>query len=246
MTLFLWILAGGVAMSAIALVGGVSILLSQEALDRLLAPMIAFAAGSLIGGALFHMLPTAVSSGEAGLGVFAWCAAGFAAFFILEETLHYHHCRRAGAACRRPLGYLILIGDGLHNFLGGLAVAGAFIVDIRVGLAAWFAAALHEVPQELCDFGVLVHAGWSRRRALLFNLLSASTFLVGGLIAYFASFEFDVGFLVPFAAGNFLYIGASDLVPELMGHEGGRRSLNHVALFLAGLSSLFALGSLVH
>lgn len=233
-------------MSAIALVGGVAVLLSDEALDRLLTPMIAFAAGSLIGGALFHMLPTAVASEGPALGVFAWCAAGFTVFFLLEEVLHYHHCRRADAACRRPLGYLILVGDGLHNFLGGLAVAGSFIVDVRVGMAAWLAAALHEIPQEVCDFGVLVHAGWTRGRALLYNFASASTFLVAGLIAYFASFELEVGFLVPFAAGNFIYIGAADLVPELMGHEGGRRILDHVAPFLAGLSFLLALGALVH
>jgi zinc and cadmium transporter len=104
---------------------------------------------------------------------------GFLIFFGLEQFLHWHHCHRAFAECKQPLTYLILIGDGLHNFLGGLSIAGVFIVDIRLGVAAWLAAAAHEVPQELGDFGVLVHGGWKKRTALLFNLLSGLTFLVG-------------------------------------------------------------------
>jgi hypothetical protein len=97
----------------------------------------------------------------------------------------------------------------------GLSIAGVFLVDVRLGIAAWLAAAAHEVPQELGDFGVLIHGGWKKRTALLFNLLSGLTFLVGGLVAYAASLQLDVRWLVPLAAGNFLYIGASDLVPEV-------------------------------
>lgn len=124
--------------------------------------------------------------------------------------MHWHHCHRAFADCKKPLTYLILIGDGLHNFLGGLAIAGVFLMDHRLGIAAWLAAAAHEVPQELGDFGVLVHGGWDKRKALLFNLLSGLTFPLGGVVAYAASRELDVRWLVPLAAGNFLYIGASD------------------------------------
>lgn len=235
-----WILLGGVAMTAVALVGGLALLLGEGALDRLLLPLVAFAAGSLIGGAFFHMLPAALLTSDP-LAALAWAAAGFTLFFAIEQFLHAHHGHRAAAAGRRPLTYLILIGDGLHNFLGGLAVGGVFLVDIRLGIAAWLAAAAHEVPQELGDFGVLVHGGWEKGKALLLNVISASTFLVGGLLAYAASRQIEVGFLVPFAAGNFLYIGAADLVPKVQGEHGGRQGLEVMGWFLAGLGLLYLL-----
>lgn len=134
-----------------------------------------------------------------------------------------------------PLGYLILVADGVHNLVGGLAVGAAFLVDTQVGLVTWAAAAAHEVPQELGDFGILVHAGWSRTRALLFNFVSALTFLVGGLLAYALASKIEVVWLLPFAAGNFLYISAADLVPELTRHEGGARKAFLTFTFVLGL-----------
>jgi len=241
MSVFWWIVASGLCMSAIALVGSVTLLLRASTLDRIVTPLVAFAAGSLLGGAFFHMLPAAIDTGRPPAAVFAWAMLGFAFFFAMEQFLHWHHCRRSRADCRQPLTYLILIGDGLHNFLGGLGVAGVFLIDIRLGIAAWLAAAAHELPQELGDFGVLIHGGWEKRRALLFNLLSGLTFLVGGLVAYAASARIDVDFLVPFAAGNFVYLGASDLVPELKGHEHTRANLVNFAAFAGGLLALWGM-----
>jgi zinc and cadmium transporter len=227
-------------MSALALVGSVTLLLSERALARIVLPLVAFAAGTLIGGAFFHMIPTAMRQTEAPLGPAIWVVLGFLVFFALEQFLHYHHCHRSSADCRQPLTYLVLFGDALHNFLGGLAVAGTFMIDVRLGIATWLAAAAHEVPQELGDFGVLLHGGWSKGGALLANVLSASTFLVGSLLAYVASFRMDVGFLVPFAAGNFLYIGASDLVPEVNKHRDSTINVVHFLAFSAGLALLLA------
>ena len=241
MTIFLWILAGGVAMSALALVGSVTLLLEEDTLQRLLLPLVAFAAGSLLGGAFFHMVPGALEETGSSATVFAWMLAGFAVFLVLEQFLHWHHCHRDVAECREPLTYLVLIGDGLHNFMGGLAVASAFLVDLRLGLSTWLAAAAHEIPQELGDFGVLVHGGWPKGRALAFNVASALTFLVGSVIAYLASFEIDVTFLLPFAAGNFVYIAASDLVPEVNRDHGVAKNLVHTAAFVAGLGLLYVI-----
>jgi len=207
----LWIVGGGLAMTAIALVGGLTLLLEETVLARMLLPLVAFSAGSLIGGALF---------------------------LAIEQFLHYHHCHRASADCRKPVTYLVLLGDGLHNFLGGLAIGSAFLLDVRLGAATWLAAAAHEVPQELGDFGILLHGGWSKGRALLFNALSASTFLIGGVLAWAASAHADVTFLVPVAAGNFLYIGAADLVPEVNKHHDLGANLVHLAAFVAGLGLL--------
>jgi zinc and cadmium transporter len=243
MQAFGWILASGLCMSAIALVGGTTLLLSPATLDRILTPLVAFAAGSLLGGAFFHMLPAAIEDGEPAAGVFAWAMLGFALFFAMEQFLHWHHSHRRRADGRQPLTYLILIGDALHNFLGGLGVAGVFLIDIRLGVTAWLAAAAHEIPQELGDFGVLVHGGWKKQRALLFNFLSGLTFLVGGLLAYAASARIDVEFLVPFAAGNFIYLGASDLVPEVRSHESAATNVVNFAAFAGGLLALWLIGA---
>jgi len=133
-----------------------------------------------------------------------------------------------------------LIADALHNFVGGMFVAASFLVNVPLGLTAWLVAAAHEVPQELGDFGVLVHGGWEKRRALLFNFLSGLTFLAGGIVAYLASAQIDVDFLVPFAAGNFLYIGAADLIPEIKKSHDLKKNLIHFVAFSVGLGLLLA------
>jgi zinc and cadmium transporter len=238
-TLLLWIIGSGLLMSAIALVGSVTLLLKEQTLRRILLPLVAFAAGSLLGGAFFHMIPAGLAAGIGDMAVNVLVLSGFAVFFAIEQFLHWHHCHRPTSEAKKPLTYLILIGDGLHNLLGGLAVAGTFLIDIRLGIITWLAAAAHEVPQELGDFGVLVHGGWEKRKALFFNLLSALTFLLGGLAAYVVSFRFDVSFLVPFAAGNFLYIGASDLIPEVKKHENLKANVVHFLAFAAGIALMW-------
>jgi zinc and cadmium transporter len=236
MSTLAWIVTSSLLMSAIALIGSVTLILQESTLQRIILPLVAFSAGSLIGGAFFHMIPAGLTAYGFNNSFFVWILAGFSVFFALEQFLHWHHCHRARATCKKPLTYLILIGDGLHNFIGGLAIAGTFLIDIRLGIMAWLAAAAHEIPQELGDFGVLIHGGWEKGKALLFNVLSALTFLVGGLVAYFAAFAIDVAFLIPFAAGNFLYIGASDLIPEIKEHENLAANIKNFLFFVLGIS----------
>jgi zinc and cadmium transporter len=237
MSTLTWITLGGLAMSVLALSGSFTLLLPERSFDRVVPPLVALAAGTLIGGALLHMLPEAVAAMGNDLELYVWLVGGFVSFFVLEQFLHWHHCHRP-ISQHGPLGYLILVADGAHNFIGGLAVAGAFLIDIRVGLVTWVAAAAHEIPQELGDFGILVHAGWSRRHALLFNFASASTFLIGGWVAYALAGAYEVTWLLPFAAGNFLYIAAADLIPELTEYPDASRKLLLTAMFIAGLGLL--------
>ncbi len=215
-------------------------LLKERTLKRLTLPLVAFASGSLIGGALFHMIPAAGTRMGTSLDVYLWIAAGFTVFLLLEQILQWHHCHRVVSEHHRPIGHLILIADGLHNVIGGLSIGALFVADFRLGLTAWGAAVAHEIPQELGDFGVLIHSGWKKRQALLFNLLSGLTFPLGGLVVYWASDGLDVDFLIPFAAGNFLYIGAVDLIPEFKEADGGRPNLVATIAWLGGMSVLLA------
>jgi len=236
-----WIICGGCLMSMIALVGATTMALPESTRERLILPLVAFSAGSLLGGALLHMIPEAVERSDGSVAVYLWVLAGFSSFLAFEQFLHWHHWHSDAPEIKSPLSHMMVLGDSIHNFLGGVAVAAAFIVDIRLGITTWLVAAAHEVPQELGKYGVLIHGGWKHGRALLVSFLSSLTFLVGGIFAYAVSFEFDTGFLVPFAAGNFLYIAASDLVPEVNRHHHLGVNLLHFASFSAGIALLFAI-----
>jgi zinc and cadmium transporter len=240
-----WIVIAGLLMAVIALSGSLTLVLPSAALQRLLLPLVAFAAGSLLGGALFHLFPASLAAGAAPLTAAGSLVGGFAVFLGLEQLLEWHRCRRPSALRREPLTYLILLGDALHNFLGGLGVGAAFLVEPRLGVAAWLAAAAHEIPQELGDFAVLVHGGWPRRQALLLNWLSGLTFLVGAVVVYGLSARLNLPLVMSFAAGNFVYIGAADLVPEVTRAERAGSGPLHFASFLTGAALMYGFARLV-
>jgi zinc and cadmium transporter len=227
------ILASTFALAAIAWIGAVSVALSPERFTRVLLTLVAFAAGSLLSGALLHMLPEALQQSGQPDRLFLWTIVGFGLFFLLEQFLSWHHAHSPDA--KAPVTYLILLADGLHNLIGGLAIGASFMISPEIGFVTFVVAAAHEVPQELGDFAILVRGGWTPRRALLVNFLSALTIVPGGLVAYALGGAFDTTILMALAAGNFIYIASSDLIPEVKHEIVLRTKLLHVVAFGAGV-----------
>jgi zinc and cadmium transporter len=222
--------------SLIAFVGIVTLFLKEELLKKALMVLVALSAGGLLGGAFLHLLPEAVEEAGAQMSVFLYLLLGFCLFFVLEQFLLWRH--EHGTVHKiQPFSYLILISDGVHNFIDGLVIAASFVVGFQIGVVTTLAVALHEIPQELGDFGVLTYGGFSRKRALFFNYISAITAILGGIIGYFLSslLQTSIVYLLPFAAGNFIYISAADLIPEIKHTVNPKRSAIHFCAFLVGL-----------
>lgn len=226
-------------MTLIALIGGVAIILPESFLNRWIKPLVAFAAGSLKGGAFLHMLPHAMQASQNKPEVLVWIIVGFASFFALDQILEWHHCHKGPSQHIRPLGPLLLIADATHNFLGGLAIGAIFVVDIKAGIAAWIAAALHEIPQEIGDFGAIYHSGYSRSKTLLLNFISALTFPIGTVIAWYLGTAVDISFLIALGCGNFIYIASADLIPEVKRAEKLTSTLERFGFFLLGVFLLY-------
>jgi zinc and cadmium transporter len=236
--MLIWIVCSALAMSLIAWIGLLVLALNESQLQKVLLPLVAYSAGALMGGSLLHLLPEALARTEAHTATFLWVLLGFSLFFLMEQFLNWHHHHAVPARHTTPVTYLILAADALHNFIGGLTIAGSFLVSVHVGVVTWIAAAAHEIPQELGDFGILLHGGWAKRRALVFNFMSALTVFPGALLAYAMSAAVDTTFLLSFAAGNFVYIAASDLIPEVKHQEHFRDSVVHFLAFSGGVTTI--------
>jgi len=241
---FWWTVGATFAISLTAWTGVLTLFLRTDLVDRLLLGLVALAAGSLIGGAFIHLLPRAIAdAGTADtLPLFLYLIAGFCLFYVLEAFLNWHH-HHSTTHEHEPVSYLVLVSDGLHNFLDGLVIAAAFLVSVPVGITTSLAIALHEIPQEIGDFGVLVYGGFDRRQALVLNYLTQVTVVVGGVVG--AVLGRSVGALptvvLPFAAGNLIYIASSDLIPEIKGETDVRRSALYFAVFLTGIALMLGI-----
>jgi zinc and cadmium transporter len=231
------ILVATFIISVISLGGILALVLKKDWLNKILLVLVALASGALLGGAFLHLLPEAIAELGPSLSVFLYLLLGFCLFFVLEQFLHWHHQHNTKNQTVKPFSYLILISDGVHNFIDGLVIAASFMVSFSTGVTTTIAVGLHEIPQELGDFGVLVHGGMSKSRALVYNYISAITAIVGGIIGYFASSIIDIStvYLLPFAAGQFIYIAAADLIPEIKHRESLGKSIVHFVTFIAGI-----------
>lgn len=235
--------------SLVSLVGIAALAWRADFLRKILFLLISVAAGALLGDAFIHLIPEVFEGSDNSLLISLLLLGGFLSFFILEKLLNWHHVHTdepllAEEHARiHPVGHLVLISDGLHNLVDGVAIGAAFMVSIELGVATTIAILLHEIPQEIGDFALLVHAGFSRAKALLFNLLSAGSAFVGvGLAFYLGNvFETAAPLISAFAAGMFVYIAGSDLIPEMQKTAGVKKSLIQLVAILAGLAIMVAL-----
>ncbi len=212
--------------SVASLIGGVVLLFKESFAIRISHFLAAFAAGTLLGAAFFDLLPEAAEmSSEA--DIFLWCLLGILFFFIVERLVHWfhHHHIDHGDEDIEPTVGLIMIGDSIHNFIDGVVIAGTFMVSIPLGIVTTFAVAAHEIPQEIGDFGIMLHKGVSGKNALLFNALSSLTAFAGALLTFFIgpTIEEFLPYLLALTAGFFIYIAASDLIPQI--HEKNQKNL---------------------
>lgn len=231
----LWILFATTLVSLISLVGIFSFVIKTKTLDKILVLLVGFAAGGLIGGAFLHLLPEAIQACGCE-GVFFYALVGFTVFFLMERYFYWRHCHH-GVCDVHTFTYLNLIGDGVHNFTDGLIIAASFMTDFKLGIVTTLAVMFHEVPQEMGDFGILVYGGFSKARALLFNFICALFAILGAFLGYFLSgiTEGISIFLISFTAGGFIYIAASDLIPELHKQKDARRANMAFVTFILGL-----------
>lgn len=238
-------LASVAIVSLIAFVGILTFSVRGEKLGKILLYLVSFAAGGLLGGAFIHLLPEAVERFGFNVSVSLSVLSGIIAFFILEKLIHWRHCHIPTSKTHpHPFAYMNLVGDGVHNFIDGLIIAGSYLVSIPLGLTTTLAVILHEIPQEIGDFGVLVHGGFKRRKALFLNFLTALTAVVGTVVALSLSIFVEnlTLFLLPFAAGGFIYVASTDLIPEL--HKGSyetRKSILQLITFVLGILVMLSL-----
>ena len=244
MSLYLYIFGAVALVSLLSLLGVFFLSFSPRFVEKLTLFLVSLSAGTLLGDAFLHLLPEAAADGDGGLRMWLWLIAGLIAFFVLEKIVHWRHCHiQTGPKHPHHLGTMNLVGDCLHNFFDGIIIAGSFLVNIPLGIATFIAVIAHEIPQEIGDFGVLMYAGYSRRRALFLNFVTALTAVLGAVVAIMLGSRID-GFselIVPFTAGGFIYIATADLIPELKKETAAHKSLYQLISIIVGVLIMLAL-----
>lgn len=232
------------AISLVSLVGLAFISMKKERLQQVVFLTVSLAVGAMFGDVFIHLLPQAFRQPGGTLQPALLCLGGILLFFLLEKFLlwRHEHIPHYGT-CIHPVGYVSLVADGLHNFIDGVLIGTSYLVGLPVGLATTLAVLLHEIPQEIGDFGVLLHAGFSRSQALWLNLASASCAILGAVAALAVGSKLE-GFpslMIPLTAGGFIYIAGSDLVPELHKERDAAKSALQMVGIGAGVGLMFLL-----
>jgi zinc and cadmium transporter len=248
------LLGGLLSMLAAALF----LVLSESLRGRLLPHLVSFATGTLLGAALLGLLPHALEAvpGTDTHVIPMAVLIGLLGFFLLEKLVLWRHCHADHCEVHVPdhddhkhsTGVMILIGDGLHNFLDGILIAGAFLTDIHLGIVTSLAVVAHEIPQEVGDFAVLLHSGYSRGRAFFYNILASLTTVIGGVLAWLALQQMTAAlpYVLAIAASSFIYIAVADLIPTLHQRVEGKATVQQVVLIAAGVLLIYSTHSTLH
>lgn len=259
MSLLAWIVIFCLLGGLLSVLAAALFLLASASLrDHLLPHLVSFATGTLLAAALLGLLPHALA-GVASTDMHVIPLAlllGLLGFFLLEKLVLWRHCHADHCEVHVPdqrdrrhsTGAMILIGDSLHNFLDGILIAGAFLTDIHLGVVTSLAVAAHEIPQEVGDFAVLLHSGYTRGRAFLYNILSSLATVLGGVMAWFALREMQelLPYLLAIAASSFIYIAVADLIPTLHQRVEGKAAIQQIILISIGVLLIYATHSTLH
>ncbi|OGF28051.1 hypothetical protein A2331_03010 [Candidatus Falkowbacteria bacterium RIFOXYB2_FULL_34_18] len=235
---YFYIFTSLLIVSLVSFVGIFFISLRDNVLKKITIYLVSLSAGTLLGGSFIHLLPEVLSENNFQISILYWVLFGIIIFFILEKIICWRHCHIPTSENHpHPVGIMNLVGDAFHNFLDGILVAGAFMVNTQMGIATTIAVITHEIPQEIGDFGVLIHAGFNRTRALFYNFLSALSAMIGALVTIFlGKYVEDVNFyIISLAAGGFIYIATADLIPELKKEVKPFGSIAQLAVILIGI-----------
>lgn len=244
---YLYTFGAVLLVSLVSLVGIFAISINQRLLRVMIFFLVSLSAGALFGDAIIHLIPESFENLSNSLLVSLLIVGGILIFFVLEKFLHWHHSHGESVdqdhcepeeECVHPTGWMILISDGVHNFLDGMIIAGSFLIDIKIGIATTIAVFLHEIPQEIGDFGVLIHSGFKRGKALLYNFMSAILAVIGAALVLVlgASFAEISNYIIPISAGGFLYIAGSDLIPELHKTVDAKKSFIQFIALIIGIA----------
>ncbi len=238
----MYILIATSIIAGLSMIGIITLVMVKKHMHGGMLALVALSAGAMLGNAFLHLLPEAIELTQTGpidlQSVMLLVVAAFVASFLFEQFFSWHHCHDA-EHCelgKKPYAHLVLYSDAVHNFIDGLIIAASFIVSPSLGIATTVAIALHEIPQELGDYAVLVHGGFDKIKAAIYNGLVSLTVVLGGVVGYFLTDAVDwtVPVLLPIAAGSFIYIAASDLLPEIK--HGSRKNIPlYFLVFLTGL-----------
>jgi len=250
--MLLQIITATLLVSLISLIG-LSIFFKKKYTKKIMEGTISLAAAVLLGNVFFHLLPEVLETAHhhefSFHTVSLYILLSIIIFFFTEKYLHWHHCHDHHDhkdSCIHPMGYNILIGDALHNFIDGIAIAASFMLSTEIGIMTTVAIALHEIPQEIGDFSLLLHSGFTKAKALFWNFISALTALLGGILAFFyaQTSEHQI-LLTSLAIGSFLYISMSDIIPHL--HEGDKKHhVQQIVWFIIGLGIIYYVSTALH
>jgi zinc and cadmium transporter len=236
------IIAATVAVSLVSLVGILTLPLKDETIQRFIFFIMSFATGTMFGAAFLDLLPESLEVLPA-KSAFSAALAGIVFFFVLEKIVHWHHHSRGHTAEEKPLAVLNLVGDGAHNFFDGAAIAASFMAGTGMGVATTIAVVGHEIPQEIGDYSLLIYSGFSKFKALAFNLLSALTAVLGAVLFFYYSSAIENGTALglAFTAGNFIYMAGAGVIPELHKELDARKSALQAAFMAAGIALIWVL-----